>query len=364
MTQAPPPETTINARLIYWGAQGAGKSTALQYIYTKLRPDNRGDLSEIASPVDPNATYEVLPIELGKVGGILTRIQIIAVPGAPEFSATRNQLLDHIDGIVFVVDSQQSQQNANLASFMELRKALSVKGISLDEIPFLIQHNKRDLADYVALEELHRRLALPKVTIFDSVANQGKGVLEVLTTASKQVIRHLRDHGQRGGQDRSVAAPLPVAAAPAPVAVPVAAPVATPVPAPVSAPIPAPAAPVAPPAPVAVSVAAPVAAPTPVAAAPVRVEALPQNQVLDLKEDMAVAVMEETGTPLTPELASAQVEQAVVASSNLCILSVGNPKLADEESVQLPLVLRDATGRQFSLTLTLQLGPLIEETVR
>ena len=67
---------------------------------------------------------------------------------------------------------------------------------------------------------------------------------------------------------------------------------------------------------------------------------------------------------LTSEVTSAQVVQAVAASSNLSILSVGNPKLTDEESVQLPLLLRDVSGRQFSLTLTLQLGPLIEETVR
>ncbi len=101
----------------------------------------------------------------------------------------------------------------------------------------------------------------------------------------------------------------------------------------------------------------------PPAPAAVAVDALPEAQILDLQEDMAVSVMEESAASLTPELASAQVAEAVAASSNLSILSVGNPKIADEESVQLPLVLRDATGRQFSLTLTLQLGPLIEETV-
>jgi len=85
---------------------------------------------------------------------------------------------------------------ANLASFVELRNSLLRNGKRLDEIPLVIQHNKRDAADYIALEELHRRLALPKTPIFEGIANQGTGILEPLTTISKQVIRLIRGRAE------------------------------------------------------------------------------------------------------------------------------------------------------------------------
>ena len=66
----------------------------------------------------------MLPIELGDIAGVRTQIELIAVPGPAEQAPTRKQLLDQVDGIVFVVDSQRERIDANIASFEELRQAL------------------------------------------------------------------------------------------------------------------------------------------------------------------------------------------------------------------------------------------------
>jgi hypothetical protein len=203
---------TVNARIVYWGAEGAGKRTNLRVIHAKLRPDHRGELRFLPTRLDPSVTYPVLPIELGEVGGVRTRIQIVAVPGDADQAPTRKQLLDRTDGVVFVVDARREHLDANLASFEELRSALAAYGRPLEQMPLVIQYNKRDLADPYAMEELHRKLSMRGVAAFEAVAKDGTAVLQTLTTISKRVIRHLRERAQ----DEDATAAAPAKGAPAP----------------------------------------------------------------------------------------------------------------------------------------------------
>jgi signal recognition particle receptor subunit beta len=185
-------QSDVNARIVYWGIEGSGKSTCIRVIAEKLRSDHRGELRAMPTDLDPTMAYEVLPIELGQVGGLQTRIQIVAVPGAAEHAPTRKQLLDQVDGVVFVIDAQRDRIDENLSSFGELRDSLAAYGRSLSDVPLVFQYNKRDLSDPFALEELHRKLDMRGVAAFESVATEGRAVLQALTTASKAVIRQLR----------------------------------------------------------------------------------------------------------------------------------------------------------------------------
>ncbi|HEU4427553.1 MAG TPA: GTPase domain-containing protein [Myxococcota bacterium] len=188
--------SAVNARIVYWGAEGAGKRTNLRVIHAKLRPDHRGELRFLPTRLDPTVTYATLPIELGEVGGVRTRIQIVALPGEPEHAHTRKQLLDRTDGVVLVLDARRERLAENLASLEELKTVLAAYGRRIDEMPLVVQYNKRDLADPYALEDLHRKLAMRGATAFEAVAKDGTGVLQTLTTISKRVIRSLRERAQ------------------------------------------------------------------------------------------------------------------------------------------------------------------------
>ncbi len=185
-------ETAVNARILYWGIDGAGKTTNLQSIHRKLRADHRGEIQREATLIDPTVEYETLAIELGEVGGLKTRIQMIAVPGSSDQAPTRKQLLDQVDGIVMVVDSQRDRIEENAASLAELGKMLLDYGRELAEVPLVLQYNKRDLSDPYAIEELHRKLGMNGVAVFEAVATENSGVLQTLSTLSKHVIRSLR----------------------------------------------------------------------------------------------------------------------------------------------------------------------------
>jgi signal recognition particle receptor subunit beta len=188
-------KSELDARIVYWGPEGSGKTTSLQAIAAKLRADHRGRLRAVPTGLDPSVHYDVLPIELGAVAGIRTRFEVVGVPGAPEQAPTRLRLLDQVDGLVFVADARPERFEDNLASLEELRTALAAYGRSLADVPLVIQYNQRDLADPYRLEELHRKLDMRGAAAFESVASQGTSVLQALTTVSKAVIRFLRDAG-------------------------------------------------------------------------------------------------------------------------------------------------------------------------
>ncbi len=206
-----PAEARVDARIVYWGAAGVGKQTNLRVVHAKLRPDHRGELRFVPTRIDPSVTYPMLPIELGDVGGVRTRIQIVAVPNDAEQAPTRKQLLDRADGVVFVVDARRERLADNLASFEELRSVLAAYGRPIERVPLVIQYNKRDLADPYALEELHRKLSMRGVAAFEAVAKDGTAVLQTLTTISKRVIRHLREQSQGAPSPAAARAPAPVA---------------------------------------------------------------------------------------------------------------------------------------------------------
>jgi hypothetical protein len=140
---------------------------------------------------------------------VRTRIQVLTAPAGAEQAPTRKQLLDRADGVVFVADAQRERLGENLACFEELRAALSAYGRALEQVPLVIQYNKRDLSDPFVLEELHRKLGMRGVAAFEAVAREGTAVLQTLTTISKRVIRHRRETSADAGFESDAEPPAP-----------------------------------------------------------------------------------------------------------------------------------------------------------
>ena len=181
--------SNVNARILLWGIEGSGKTTTLETIHAKLRPELRGDLRAEPTRLDPSLCYEALPIKLGEIGGVGMQLELIAVPGAPDQSMTRKQLLDEIDGVVLVIDCSPDRIEENFTTIAELRESLEAYGRTLDTVPVVLQYNKRDIADPFAIEALHRRIGLEQAAVFETIATTGHGVLATLTTISKHVVR-------------------------------------------------------------------------------------------------------------------------------------------------------------------------------
>ena len=146
----------------------------------------------LATETERTLFFDFLPLALGEIRGFKTRFHLYTVPGQVFYDASRKLILKGVDGVVFVADSQKDRIDANLESLENLKVNLKEQGYSLDEMPFVIQYNKRDLPNVSPVEELRKLLNPNGVPDFEAVASQGKGVFETLKAVAKQVLLELK----------------------------------------------------------------------------------------------------------------------------------------------------------------------------
>ncbi len=217
------------AKVVYYGPGLCGKTTNLHHIYGKTAPGSRGEMISLETETDRTLFFDLLPIDVGVIGGFKTRLQLYTVPGQVFYNTTRKLVLRGVDGIVFVADSQRAMKDANVESFQNMESNLQEIGLSASEIPLVLQFNKRDLANVLTLDELRASLD-PKghFAYVEAVALRGDGVFETLKEISKLTLKALKK--KMLGDDkpsRTLARPVAPAAAPQPAA-PAPAPAATP----------------------------------------------------------------------------------------------------------------------------------------
>ena len=178
------------AKIVYYGPGLCGKTTNLHHIYTKTSPGSRGEMVSLETETDRTLFFDLLPIDVGVIGGFKTRLQLYTVPGQVFYNTTRKLVLKGVDGIVFVCDSQMAMLDANIESLGNLRENLLEIGVDLDELPVVLQLNKRDLPSIAPVEVMldaldHDR----KLGHVEAVASTGVGVFETLKLISKLTLR-------------------------------------------------------------------------------------------------------------------------------------------------------------------------------
>ena len=183
----------INAKIVYYGPGLSGKTTNIQYIFQRLKPEHRGKLITLPTQTDRTLFFDFLPVEIPDVKGFTTRFHLYTVPGQVFYNATRKMVLKGVDGIVFVADSQKEKLTDNIDSLKNLDENLNEYGKSIKTIPFVFQFNKRDLGDINSPAELNRRLNELGYPSIEAIATSGKGVMETLSVISRMVLRHLKE---------------------------------------------------------------------------------------------------------------------------------------------------------------------------
>ncbi len=182
-------ERTINAKLVYYGVGVGGKTTSLQQVHGILCPRNEVQLVSINTEEDSTLLFDFLPINLGQVGGFKIRIQGFTVPGQPKYRQMRKYVLQGADAVVFVVDSQRSRLQENLESLQSMRENLRTSSGTSEDIPIIVQYNKRDLPDVMGEAELDRAFRFrDDVATFPSVATEGQGVFEAFVEAASLLV--------------------------------------------------------------------------------------------------------------------------------------------------------------------------------
>jgi signal recognition particle receptor subunit beta len=182
----------INCKLVYYGPGLCGKTTNIQYIYEKTVPDAKGKLISLATETDRTLFFDFLPLNLGSIRGFKVRFHLYTVPGQVFYDASRKLILKGVDGVVFVADSQPMRMDANVESVRNLERNLQEQGYDLQAIPYVLQCNKRDMANATPLAEMTRLLAYKGEPVFEAVATTGVGVFDTLKALAKLVLVELK----------------------------------------------------------------------------------------------------------------------------------------------------------------------------
>ena len=190
----------INAKLVYYGCGLCGKTTNLESIYEAVPDVSRGKMVSMKTQSDRTLFFDLLPLDLGEIMGFKTRFLLYTVPGQVFYNATRKLVLKGADAIVFVADSEVGKMEENKESLENLRTNLAEYRVNLDEIPWVIQYNKRDLPNVYSIQELEAALNPGgKVPHFEAVATSGKGVFETFRGISHLLMEKVTKELRRGG---------------------------------------------------------------------------------------------------------------------------------------------------------------------
>ena len=191
----------LTAKIVYYGPGLCGKTTNLEFIHKSLPEKTRGKMLSLATQTDRTLFFDFLPIDLGSVKGLKTRVQLYTVPGQVFYDATRKLVLKGADGVVFVADSQREMLASNVESWENLRQNLTENGLDINTIPMIMQFNKRDLPNVMPVKDINQKLNEVGAPYFEAVAITGKGVQETLRGIAKIVLESLSQKYTKEGKE-------------------------------------------------------------------------------------------------------------------------------------------------------------------
>jgi len=178
----------LNLKIVYYGTGLCGKTTNLRSIYAAFPQERKGKMMSLATELDQTLFFDFLPLDMGSVKGWKLRFHLFTVPGQVYYNVSRKLVLRGVDGLVFVVDSQEERLEENIESFNNLRDNLQSYGLNIKDIPLVIQYNKRDLPNIMPLADLQLYVNRDGYSYFEAVALRGIGVFDTLKSICQKTI--------------------------------------------------------------------------------------------------------------------------------------------------------------------------------
>ena len=180
----------ITIKIVYYGCALGGKTTNLETLQRLTDPKNEKGMTSIATQDDRTLFFDLMPFDLGQIGGLKVYCKVYTVPGQLHYETTRRQVLGGVDGVVLVVDSSKEKQKDNAWSADNLRFNLRTHGYDPDKIPTVLQWNKRDLPEAMSIGELELQFNPNDLPTQEAVAVTGAGVVDTFAKILEIAIAH------------------------------------------------------------------------------------------------------------------------------------------------------------------------------
>lgn len=183
----------INCKIVYCGPSLGGKTTNIKAIHGQLPSQHTTELQIIDTADDRTLFFDYFSVNLARIKGMQTRFLCYAVPGQDYYKATRKMVLQGVDGIVFVADSNASRLQDNLASLADIKALLHEHGYDYENMPVVLQFNKRDLPNILSVQQLNAALNDKNSKYFEAIAIENEGVAECFKAICNIVISKLNE---------------------------------------------------------------------------------------------------------------------------------------------------------------------------
>jgi len=191
----------LQVKVVYYGPALCGKTTNLVQVHSHVQTaqGNKGKLVSLATSSDRTLFFDFLPIEAMTIKGFKTKFQLYTVPGQVVYNTTRQLVLRGVDGIVFCADSQYDKMEENVESFQNLQDNLSTLKLDLNEIPYVLQYNKRDLPNVADVDYMEYLLNNRDVQVpaFEACAHKCEGVFETLNMITRMLLHKFINESAR-----------------------------------------------------------------------------------------------------------------------------------------------------------------------
>ena len=182
----------LQVKVVYYGPALCGKTTNLVKIHENLQASQeKGKMVSLNTNSERTLFFDFLPIQTVTVKGFKTKFQLYTVPGQVIYNTTRQLVLRGVDGIVFVADSQYEKMEENVESFQNLEENLKSLQLSLADIPYVLQYNKRDMPNVAPVDYLEFLLNSRPVQVpsFEASAQRCDGVFETLNMIARMLLQ-------------------------------------------------------------------------------------------------------------------------------------------------------------------------------
>lgn len=172
-------------RIVVFGPLGAGKTTCVKcferFATTRNKPRSFRPEALRTTRVDFIAT------DVPVVDGRKTRAFLSTASGWAYEQVDRKQLLEKVDGVLFVADSAPDRAAANQASLAELHAILNEHGREPASVPTVLLYNKRDLEGAASLHTLDATLNPTGRPSFESATGRRAGVQDALRSLLHEI---------------------------------------------------------------------------------------------------------------------------------------------------------------------------------
>jgi len=195
----------VHAKIVYYGPGGGGKETSIAHIHRHLNTESRSNVKALSVQGNRMLFFDYTPAE-STVEGYGVRVHLYTVVDEVRNSSPWAIALKGSDGVIFVADSAPERQQENLDRLRDLRGLLAAAGYDIDNLPFVIQYNRRDHADAVSLAELQRSLNRGNAPGFPTVATVGEGVRAPLSCLTRMILANIRDTLEEQAEEQEAAA--------------------------------------------------------------------------------------------------------------------------------------------------------------